>query len=102
MKKELKLLLSEKYKSHKSIRIIDGKGWNVDLYNKDTRINIKIIDSNIDCSQADSRDDDDFYEFYVYKGFSDDLRNNQFVSKEYSKPRSDYESAIEVIQKIIE
>lgn len=102
MKSELRKLLKEKYKNHKYIRFADGKGWNVDIYNRKTKINIKIIVSNVYYTTQDGNKDDDFYEFFIYKGNNDDLRKNKFTGREYSQPLSDYNKAINIISNILE
>lgn len=101
MKKILIKLISEKYKDNKNIRILDGKGWNMDIYNRKTKIGIKIIDTNIDCCMVDSRCDDDFYEIYVYEGLSPNLRDNKFINRYYSSPKQDYYSALQIIDNIL-
>lgn len=49
----------------------------------------------------DDRQIQDFYELYIYKGFSNDIRNNRFIGREYSDKTEDYNSVIEVIDSIL-
>ena len=100
MKSKLIGFLKAKYKDNKDIRFLDGKGWNADLYNRKTRIHIKITSQN-DGDMKDDRQIQDFYELYIYKGFSNDIRNNRFIGREYSDKIEDYNSAIEIIDSIL-
>ena len=100
MKSKLIGFLKAKYKDNKDIRFLDGKGWNADLYNRKTRIHIKITSQN-DGDMEDDRQTQDFYELYIYKGFSNDIRNNRFIGREYSDKTEDYNSAIEIIDSIL-
>lgn len=100
MRKELLKQLKEIYKNDNQIKIYDFNGWNVHIKSLSKNISIWIEDSNINCCMTDSRNDDDFYEFYIYEGLYDDLRKNKYVKKVCSNNRLDYQSAINVINNI--
>jgi len=102
MRKELLRELKEIYKDNNKIKVYDFNGWNVHIKSIDKNISIWIENSNINCSQTDNRDDNDFYEIYIYEGLHDDLRQNKFIDRKYSRPRSDYKTVIKIIKKIIE
>lgn len=99
-KVELIKLLKERYKDNQDIKFLDGKGWKVDLFNKKNRINIKITTDNCD-GISDTISNQNFYEIYVYKGISDDIRENVFISRKYSEDLKNFSSVMDIIDNIL-